>query len=173
MSLSAAIQEAYASAPPAVAELSTVELYHPTWGSPVRLVRDRMALTATLELTAPNNPGATVAFQPFPFDFTLPKKGEGRQELTLKIDNASRLLMDLLEQMDITTQVPIRVIYRPYASTDLTAPAMNPPLKLTLRNITVDPQTFTASCGYADFANRRFPRKLYRVSDFPGLESRV
>lgn len=173
MSLSAAIAEAYASAPPLVAEYSTIELYHPTWGAPVRLVKGRANLTATLEAGAPNNPGQSVAFAAFPFEFTLPKKGEGRQELSLTIDNASLPLMSTMEQGDLTTQIPVRVIYRPYASTDLSAPAMNPPLKLTLHGVTVDVQRFTAACGYADFANRRFPRRLYRVEEFPGLESRA
>jgi hypothetical protein len=173
MNLSAAIAEAYASCPADVVELSTIEVYHPTWAAPVRLVRDRVNLTATLEASAPNDPGATVLFQAFPFDFTLPKRGEGRQELRLQIDNASRLLMNVIESMDLAADEPVRVIYRPYLSTDLSGPHMNPPLRLAVRSISVDLQRVVLSCGYADFANRKFPRRVYRVEEFPGLEARV
>lgn len=171
--LSAALAEAYASCPSTVAELATVEIYHPTWPTPVRLVRDRVDLTATLEPGAPNNPGAAVVFTAFPFDFTLPKRGEGRQELRLVIENASRLLMDAIESLDLSVDQPVRAIYRPYLSTDLSAPHMNPPLKLAVRAISITLQQVTLSCGYADFANRKFPRRVYRVEEFPGLESRV
>ena len=171
--LSPALAEAYASCPADVAELSTVEIYHPTWAAPVRLVRDRQNLTAGLESSAPNDPSAEVLFQAFPFDFTLPKRGEGRQELRLTIDNSSRILMDLIEGMDLADDEPVRVIYRPYLSTDLTAPHMNPPLRLAVRSISVDVQRVTLACGYADFANRKFPRRVYRVEEFPGLEARV
>ena len=173
MTFSAAIAEAYASCPAQVVELTTVELYHPTWGAPVRLVRDQVDLVAKLEASAPNNPSTYVTFTAFPFNFTPPKKGEGRQELRLIIDNASRLLMDLIESMDLSTAVPVRIIYRPYLSTDLTGPHMNPPLNLSCKAITVDPAQVTLTCGYADFANRKFPRMLYRVETFPGLASRV
>ncbi len=173
MSLSEALAEAYASCPSSVAELSTVEVYHPSWSSPVRLVRDRINLVATLEASAPNNPGQAVTFQALPFDFTLPKRGEGRQELQLVIDNASRLLMDAIEALDLSTDEPVRVIYRPYLSSDLSGPHMNPPLRLAVRSISITAQQVTLACGYADFANRRFPRRVYRVEEFPGLESRV
>jgi hypothetical protein len=173
MSLSDAISEAYASCPSTVSELVTVEIYHPTWSSVVRLVRDRSDLVAKLESAAPNNPGATVTFTAFPFEFTLPKKGEGRQELRLSIDNASRLLMDAIESLDLTSSIPVRVIYRPYLSTDLTGPALNPPLSLAVRAISIDVQRVSLACGYADFANRKFPRQVYAIEDFPGLASRV
>lgn len=173
MTISPALAEAYASCPATVAELSTVEIYHPTWSAPVRLVRDRIDLVATLEAGAPNNPSQPVTFAAFPFDFTLPKRGEGRQELRLVIDNASRLLMDAIESLDLSVDQPVRVIYRPYLSTDLSAPHMNPPLKLAVRAIAITAQQVTLSCGYADFANRKFPRRVYRVEEFPGLESRV
>jgi hypothetical protein len=173
MTISAALKEAYASCPSTVAELSTIEIYHPTWASPVRLVRDRVDLTATLESSAPNDPSTAVLFTAFPFEFTLPRRGEGRQELQLTVENASRLLMDLLESLDLSVDQPVRVIYRPYLSTDLSAPHLNPPLKLVVRSITADVAKVTLACGYADFANRRFPRRIYRVEEFPGLESRV
>jgi hypothetical protein len=176
MTLSAAIKEAYASCPSDVVELPTIEIYHSTWSSPVRLVRDRQNLTATLEAGAPNNPAEEVLFTAFPFNFSLPKIGEGRQELRITIDGASRILIDTIEAMDLTVDDPVRVIYRPYLSTDLSGPHMNPPLKLVCageRAISINAKQVMLSCGYADFMNRKFPRKIYRIEEFPGLQSRV
>jgi hypothetical protein len=173
MTLSEAIAEAYASCPPDVSELVTIEIYHPSWEAPVRLVRDRVNLTATLEASAPNNPSEAVEFTAFPFEFSLPKKGEGRQELRLIIDGASRLLMDAVEALDLSDDQPVRVIYRPYLSSDLSGPHMNPPLRLSVRGISINQQQVSLSCGYADFANRKFPRRCYRIEEFPGLASRV
>jgi hypothetical protein len=171
--LTEALREAWASCPPSVIEYATVEIHHPTWDAPVRLVQGRDNLTATLEASAPRNPGETVTFAAFPFTFTLPKKGEGRQELMLTIENATRLLMSAIESLDLSTDSPVRVIYRPYLSSDLSGPHMNPPLQLTVRTISATPKAVTLTCGYADFANRRFPWRVYRIEEFPGLASRV
>jgi hypothetical protein len=180
MSYSAAYQEACASAPPTAVVLETLEIYHPTWGSPVRLVCDRDSLTATLESTAPNDPSTAVTFAPFPFTVTRPKKGEGGQELSIVVDNATLLLMGLIESLDLSVDNPVRVIYRPYLLSDLSAPAINPPLILQCRTIKATLAALTLTCSYADFANLRFPRQVYRITPgnasypyFPGLDSRV
>ncbi len=173
MTLSAAIKEAYASCPSDVVELPTIEVYHPTWPTVIRLVRDRQNITATIEVGAPNNSGEDVVFTAFPFNFTLPKIGDGRQELRITVDGASRIMIDMIESMDLTDANPVRVIYRPYLSTDLSGPHMNPPLKLVCRSISINAKQVSLSCGYADFMNRKFPRKIYRIEEFPGLQSRV
>ena len=53
-SLSAAIKEAYASAPTDTVILHTLELRHPDFVAPIRDVNDHANLTATLEATATN-----------------------------------------------------------------------------------------------------------------------
>ncbi len=169
----AALKEAYASAPASVVELTTIEIYHEDLSSPLRFVRDRVGLTATLEADAPNDPGDEVVFQPFNFDISLPKMGEGRQALQLTFDNASRYLMSYLETLDLSTSTPVRAIYRPYLSTDLTEPAMSPVLNLVVQGMTADASKVSLSCGYADFANRKFPRYPYTTTAFPGIVPRV
>jgi hypothetical protein len=58
--LSAAIKEAYASATAIV--YHTLEFRHPAFTEPIRVVRDHNDLLATLEATAPENPGEEVRF---------------------------------------------------------------------------------------------------------------
>ena len=71
--LSQAIKEAYASAPANVIIYHTMELWHPAFTDPIRVVRDYDDLTATLESTAPRNAGESVTFIAFNFDFTKPE----------------------------------------------------------------------------------------------------
>ena len=54
--LSQALKEAYASAPANVVIYHTMELRHPAFTAPIRVVRDYAPLTATLEATAPADP---------------------------------------------------------------------------------------------------------------------
>lgn len=173
MTLTDAIKEAYASCPSDVAVIDTVEIYHPDWASIIRLVRDKENLTATLEESAHNNPGASVVFTAMDFTLNQPRIGEGRQELELTVDNASLLLIPLLESHDLSSLDEARVIYRPYLSTDLTGPHMNPPLNLSIISVSANMHSVTLRCGYANFANLRFPRQVYTVDDFPGLAPRV
>lgn len=87
-SLSAAIKEAYASAPTDTVILHTLELRHPDFVAPIRVVNDHANLTATLEATAPANPGAAVEFIRFAFRFTLPElMTSGMPEIEIEIDN--------------------------------------------------------------------------------------
>lgn len=173
MTISSAMKIALASCPPGVAILQTVEMYHPTWGAPVRLVQDRQDIIAALEANAPNNPGASVLFTAFPFTLQYPAIGEGRQELTIVIDNATRMMMSAIESLDLAGSIPIKVIYRPYLSNDLATPQMNPPLRLAVRGFLVNANTVRISCGYADFANLRFPRKRYNANEWPGIVPRT
>lgn len=173
MTYSDAIKEAYASCPSDVALIETVEIWHPDWASVLRFVRGKEALTATVESNAPNNPGQAVLFAAIDFSITQPRIGEGRQELTLEVDNAPLFLLPLVEMHDLASLDEAQVIYRPYLSSDLTGPHMNPPLTLSIVGITTNTQTISVTCAYADIANRRFPRKVYTVDQFPGIAPRV
>lgn len=169
--LSAAIAEAYASATVGVVVLHTLELYHPTWAAPVRVVRDYADLSATLESDAPLNPGASVTFTACPFDFQLPQQGEGRQQLTVSLDNVGRALMPIVEGAELGHATPVRVTYRPYLSTDTSGPQMTP-LSLDLVEIRSDIQRIQATCVYADWLSRKCPGRTYAVEDFPGVAPR-
>lgn len=171
--LTAALKEAYASAAAGPVVLHTIELWHPSWSEPIRLVADFSDVVATLESAAPTNPGEAVTFTACPFRFTLPQIGEGRQELSLQVDNVAQLLMPLIEAADLTSTTPIRAMYRPYLSTDTSAPHMSPVLSLDVVRISADAMQVTLVCAHADFLNRKFPRNIYTVEKFPGVAPRV
>lgn len=76
--LSEALKEAYASAPSDVILLHTLELRHPTFvddhgnSTAIRVVRDHINHTCTLENSAPLNHGEAVEFIAMAFDLELP-----------------------------------------------------------------------------------------------------
>lgn len=179
VTLSAAIREAYASAPTAVVILHTLELRHSSFrdtsGNPtaIRVVRDMTDLTATLEASAPLNPGEAVTFTALAFDFSLPPEDDKGSvpEIVITLDNASAELMRYLDQA-VDTNEAIQITYRPYLSTDTTAPHIDPPLTMSLRDIEANLTRVTARASFADVANRRFPAATYTAARFPGLSAR-
>jgi hypothetical protein len=167
--LSQALKEAYASAPSNVVIHHTLELRHPAFTSPIRVVRDYEDLTATLEASAPANPGASVTFVRFAFDFTKPEiSPNGVPQLTIEIDNVDRSIVANIEAA-MTTADMVQATYREYLSSDLTAPQNDPPIHMTIMSISVDVFKVHATAGFPDLINRRFPTTEYDAETFPGL----
>lgn len=168
--LSEALKEAYASAPSDVVIINTIEIRHPAFDQPIRVVSDYSPVDAVLESTAPENPGEMVTFQPFAFEMTLPELMEkGIPELMIKIDNVSR---EILQHIELAVPQPdkLEVTYRAYLSNDLdNGPHNNPPLHLTVTQIEADAMSVTARASIADFINKKFPSQEYDETRFPGL----
>ncbi len=166
--LSQAIKEAYASAPPDPI-YHTLELRHPSFTSPIRVVRDWADLTATLEASAPVDPSASVTFIRFAFDFTKPEiSAAGVPQLTIEMDNVDRAIVANIEAALSTTDM-VQATYREYISTDLTCPANDPPIHMTIMSITADIFRIKAVAGFPDLMNRKFPTTEYDSETFPGL----
>ena len=166
--LSQAIREAYAAAPTDEVILHTLELNHSAFTQPIRVVRDHVDLTATLESTAPVDPGAPVTFVAYAFEIEPPQIDGPRPEVTIRIDNVSREITRNIEAAAVSGQ-PLTLIYRPYLSTDTSGPQMDPPLYLTVTDIQADIWSVTARATFADLGNKRFPGEDYTSERFPGL----
>lgn len=167
--LSQALREAYASVPAEEIVFHTLELWHPDFTQPVRVVRDFQDLQARLEPAAPRQPGALVDFVAFAFDAGLPEVSpDASPTLTLEMDNAGPELMTQIERAATSVQ-PVEVIYRQYLASALEAPQNDPPLTLQVLSIRATPLRVTVRCGFADLANRRFPARNYSAAEFPGL----
>lgn len=168
--LSDALKEAYASAPSDVVILATIEIRHPAFTAPIRVVSDYIALNAKLEDSAPLNAGETVEFIPFAFELGLPEMTDkGIPELSLRIDNVSR---EIMQHIELAMPLPDRLelTYRAYLSTDLThGPHNDPPLHLNIISIEADAMAITAKASVIDFINKKFPNQEYDETRFPGL----
>lgn len=167
--LSIAIKEAYASAPANVVIYHTIELRHPAFTSPIRVVRDYANLSARLELTAVDSPGQVVDFIGFSFEFTKPEvSAAGVPQIQIEIDNVDRAIVANIEAAMSSTEL-VQCTYREFISTDLSAPQNNPPLNMTI--ITVSADVFRVKCtaGFPNLMNYKFPRTEYDAETFPGL----
>lgn len=163
-SLTAAIEEAYASAPSDEIIYHTLEFDHPDFSTPIYVVRDRTDLTATLE------DGVTeVTFTAFAFDFHLPPLDQvASPEIVISIDNVGREIVPYLDTAAQSSDL-VTVTYRPYLSSDLSAPQQDPLISLVVREITVDVFKVTCRATFGDFANRKFPNDYYDAQRFAGL----
>ena len=166
-----ALEEAYASAPTEEVVLHTLEIRHPDFTQPIRVVRDHQDFTAYLEADAPENPGEEVTFIAMAFDFTLPEVTKSTSpEIEIGLDNVSG---EITAYLDLAANSPdlIEVTYRPYLASDPSGPSMNPPLTLTIRSVTADIFRVKAVAGFADLANKKFPAQTYDTERFAGLSS--
>jgi hypothetical protein len=169
--LSDAMKEAYASADVSDVIINTIEIRHPAFSEPIRVVSDYVPIDALLEVDAPANGGEIVTFQAFAFEFTLPEvMDRGVPELQLRIDNVSREIIRNIE-LAVPEQDKLELTYRAYLQSDLTTngPHNDPPLHLTITSIDADAMVVNARATIADFVNKKFPNEEYDETKFPGL----
>jgi hypothetical protein len=174
-SLSQAIKEAYAAAPSDVVILHTLELRHPAFVdddgivTAIRVVRDHVELTARLEIAAPMDGGAMVTFVALAFDLSLPPIDTAPvPEITVTLDNVSREIVRHLDAA-VATQDKIEITYRPFLSTDLEGPQMDPPITLVLTEVEANALQITGRARMLDIGNKAFPAEIYTAKRFPGL----
>ena len=67
------------------------------------------------------------------------------------------------------SQSVIEVTYRPYLSTDLEGPQMDPPIHLVLTEVEADIFRVTGRARMLDVGNKAFPGISYTAKTFPGL----
>lgn len=161
--LSQALKEAYAAAPSDVVIYHTLALDHPAFVSPIYVVNDWADLNATLEDSTP------VTFLRFAFRLALPETTPNSiPEISVEIDNVSR---DILANVQLAMQSTslITITYRQYLSSDLSGPQNDPPLTMTLTSIKADVFKVSATAGFGNLNNKRFPPREYTAEDFPGL----
>lgn len=168
--LSAALTEAYASAPVDDIDYHTLELWHPRFTQPIRVVCDFDDLDARIEAGAARDAGLVVTFVRFAFDITPPEQtASGVPQCVIEIDNVDQ---SILAQLDLAVGQPekVTVIYRIYlASSALSGPQNLPPMELTVQSVSTTVWRIRAVAGFPDLLNRKFPATVYDLATFPGL----
>jgi uncharacterized protein DUF1833 len=171
---SEAIAAAMAVAPEDEIILETLEFNHPAFVDdlghvvPVRVVNDHVDLQAYLE-----SGGGLATFKACYFKFARPEEStdSSMPEVAIQVDNVAKILIPYLK-VAVKSRVPITMIWRPYLLSDLSGPHMLPVLTLQLRNVNCDMNSVSATAGFVDLANRRFPGNEYSSKLFPGLTAR-
>lgn len=177
---SAAIEEAYASAPAGVAIWPTLELHHPSFDTPARIVVDHgeeisgepgvRGRRLRLEEDAPVNAGEIVTFVAAAVEATLPASEDGQApEMSIAIDNVSGRLMPALNAA-VASADPISVIYREYLADD--PDTVHYRLEgMTLRRVTASMVRIEGKAGFLDMFNMSFPNASYAADEHPSLAS--
>lgn len=166
--LSQALKEAYASATPDVIYI-TMELRHSALTQPIRVVLDSNDLVATLEPTAPANPGEPVTFQRYVFDLKKPEvTAQGVPTVELEIDNVSREIVAAIESILGTTE-RLKGTFREFLASDLSCPQNNPPMHMDVLSISANNLRVRAILGFANMQNKKFPTLAYDAETYPSL----
>lgn len=158
-----ALIEAYATAPAGVAHVATIELRSSRMSDSLYLVQGFFHREMRLET------GTLKTFRACAFDFKLPATDEGGlQEMTITMDNAGNRVSDFCKAAALSP-TPVEIWFRPYLSTDLETPLMDPPLRLFLKDITISEAQVSGRADPVDFLNLKFPTQLYTSDRFPDL----
>lgn len=161
--LEAALKEAYAIAPASVSHIHTIELRSAYLSEPLFLVQGFFHREMRLET------GQLVTFRACAFDFKLPSTDDGGlQEMSIVIDNTNNRVSDFCRAA-ATFPSPVEIHFRPYLSTDLETPMMDPPLRLFLLDISISEAQVSGRADPVDFLNLKFPVELYTSNRFPEL----
>jgi hypothetical protein len=165
MSYKAAIKEAFATAAVDVPIIETLEVSHSTAEGSIYLCKNSENLNLPLVLG-----GDPVTFIAAGIEFSLPEiSNQGIQDLGIAISNIDLTISDFLQETTSKPNEPIKITYRPYMLNDLTQPQMDPPLKLSLAGVKINPFQVTGTATLSDIANRRFLTQNYNLNDFPAL----
>lgn len=168
--VSAALAEAYASAPDGAVVLDTLEIWHPAFTQALRIVADDRALDARLEADAPREGGEVVSFIPLGFRLRPPEAiAEAPGVLEAEIDATGREILVELEAAAVSLD-PVEVIWRRFVA----AAALDGPDYvvggLTVRSASATPARLVAQAGWHDLTGERWPRLVYSRDRFPTLE---
>ena len=191
-------QEAYANADDTRVTLYTLELDHPSFTQPLRIVSDNSPLTADTE----EEEG--VLFTPFYFSLKRPPINEEPDPtLSITVDNVSGFMTPYLDTASRSGE-SITLIFRPYLidyseeavesdrskveSEKLKAESMKDDsdfkpstlnlqpsvtllrtLSMAIRNATANMTSVTLTAAHVNPANLPFPKELYTSDRFPGL----
>lgn len=195
--LAEVLREAYAVAPSGVVTLHTVELDHPDFDDPIRVVLNHpdlktwldlggedvqsvldamdpdavelVGLVARLEDGAAKDAGEYVPFIALSFNLELPSiENTASPEFAIELDNVSR---DIRKGLDLAVEssADITLTYRPFLSTDISGPKWDPPPQLTMFDAKVGVLTVQGRARMIDIGRKTFSNIVYDSERFPAL----
>lgn len=159
--MSDAILEAYALAGEEPF-FDTLEIVHEAIDPPIRVVNDRVPLSARLLVG-----GASVQFEAFAFRLSRPRvDSDGRPTCSVEVDGVTREVLGYLRQA-AASAVQTRLVYRGYLA-DSPDPEVGP-FEFVVVSARATTTTVTLEATTDDPApNRPFPYVAYTLEQFPG-----
>ncbi len=134
--------------------LVLLTISHDDLAQPIRVVNNQENITSNGNL-----------FVAFPFEIELPGSGgNSLPEVTLRIDNVDRQIVQAIRSISGAPTVTLEVIM---ASTPDVIEAG--PYEFTLRNATYDALAVEGRLQFKDILNEPYPADSFTPSGFPGL----
>jgi hypothetical protein len=178
---SAALAEAYASAPADDYIVHTLELLHPAFvdgddeADSIRVALDKRPWDLELEAGAPLFGGQVKRFEPLALQVSLPEQSENSMGvLNLSLDNVPRTIWPKL-QAAAKVRATAAVIYREWVAVKSGADysVMGPPDmiidQLTMKVVTATQLRLSGQASFVDLLNKSFPRMTFDMDNYPGL----
>jgi len=151
------------NAPPGDMWVDVLELTHAAWPQRFVLITYQYPTRVTFEN------GQKWDALPLAFRVDLPGAGtQGRQDLSVTLDNVGAEIWNALEQAQTKPIYPINVTWRVYLRSNFNVPAAQP-LRLQCVNVTATQDVVQMTAQRTDIINRRWPRVLYKPERWPGL----
>ncbi|WP_230531124.1 DUF1833 family protein [Microvirga roseola] len=166
--LTAAMEEAYASAPSNVVILHTLELNHASFSSPIRIVTGDEGLTAGELVALTLETGQTRNFTAMAFDVIPPGyDDDGPIPGRIRIDGVSGMLIPYLEDAAVSAG-SISVTYRGYRSDARFEPG-DVISGLKRKRVEVTATSVESEVGFDEVGQQAFPRVTYDIDSYPAL----
>lgn len=157
-----------ASNPASVLQIDCLELWHPSWPLPVRLVRQPSNWTVMVDGVPTLFNGWSGSAGPWQSEFPNTDDA-GRATRQIVVDDADGVIARLIDETDDTAEA-IAVVIRYYSSADLTTPQIVETYSVQSAEPDDDQLTITAST--ADIANYSDPSIRHTLMNSPGLRGR-
>lgn len=143
--------------------IPTFEITCDAWSEPILLCNGYEDQTCITE------DARTLTFVASGIQAALPKRDtSGTQSLRFAIDNVTGQAQSLIDQA-LEAEEIIRMTFRHYVSSDLTAPAENP-LKFVIREGSMEGSVLQINATFFDMINVAWPRNFYTPEFAPGLK---
>jgi hypothetical protein len=180
---SAALQEAYASAPADDYIVHTLELIHPSFvdsdnnADSIRIALDNRSWDLRYEASAPLFGGQIKTFEPLAMQVSLPEQGENTfGSLKLSLDNVPLSIWPKLRAA-ARVRASARVIYREWVAvqnraTGVFTTSVAPDMiidELTMKVVTASLLRLEGQASFVDLLNKTYPRRTFDRENFPGL----
>lgn len=169
--LTAAQKQAYARAHSSTVHLWALELRHPSFPAPLRVVQHNEDISLTLETGAPADGDTLQLFTALAFRMKEPDiSTEPDSTLTVQADGVSGAVQPYLATAN-QSSTPIEATLRPF-SFDVVGKTVGEMLgvvHLQVRHISITKVSVSLKMGYTNSANRAFPAVNYTATSNPGL----
>jgi hypothetical protein len=169
--MSQAIREAYARAGSTTVHLLALEMRHYTWPAPARVINHKVAVSITLEATAPANPGESVTFTALAMEIKEPEIGtDPAGEMEIRMDGVAGSMQPLFDAAN-STGVPVDATIRAVAlnSSNNSVIGVFTPYDLQVKEVQIGLADIGVTFGRVSPVNQPFPAINYGPDTYPQL----